>query len=204
MKLGYVHRADTAQSAVPPPATEEATAQDRSSDELHLSTAADEPYETLGRTTGVTAVVLTADSLEFIDLDTAQSRTFPLEHPVAADTIAVGNRLLVLEKTLLVPSGPTAWSIELATGRTTDIGAGDRVAPALDPGRAWVWSSQSARWRQIDETGGVVQQLEWPQGAVPWDHGAGTPELASAPGGGIYRFDGGWSQVSECVPVFVY
>ena len=183
------------------PVTEESAVPDGSAEDLGLSAAEDDPYETLGRTTGVTAVVLTAAGLEFIDLDTARRQKVPLADPVASDTLAVGNRLLLLGDTILVPTGPSVWSIQLAAGRATDIGPGDRVAPSLDPGRAWVWTAQTAEWRQIDPSGATVQQLEWPEAAIPWDHGAGTPELASAAGGGIYRYGEGWSLISAGVPL---
>lgn len=160
-------------------------------------------FETLGRATDTTALVLTLDGLTAIDLDTNQRTTYPLAGKIEPSTVTVGRRLLLQGQSLLIPSGQATWSIDLGTGQTTDLGSGDRVAPATTEGNAWIWTEQAGMWREIDTTGQTVRKIKWPDAGLYWDHGAGTPELSSAPGGGIYRLaeDGDWRFITDGVPL---
>ncbi len=174
-----------------------------SSEPVTLSEQSSARFETLGRATDTTAIVLTVDGLTAIDLDTNQRMSYPLDGEIEPSTVAVGRHLLLQGQSLLVPSGRATWSIDLGTGTTTDLGNGDRVAPATAEGNAWIWTEQAATWREIDTTGQVIRTIKWPDAGLYWDHGAGTPELSSAPGGGIYRLteDGDWRFIADGVPL---
>jgi hypothetical protein len=160
-------------------------------------------FETLDRETGTTLVVLGRTQLATIDLDSNQRKTFRLGDEIVSNTTSAGRRVLLQDQTLLVPNGPSTWAIDLVTGQTEDIGPGDRVAPATTSENAWIWTQQAGTWREVDEVGRVVREMVWPDAGLPWDHGAGTPELTAAPGGGIYRLqdDGEWLLVSEGLPL---
>jgi hypothetical protein len=170
-----------------------------------LSEPAPPHFETLGRTTHTTAIVLTASRLELIDLDTAQRDVFPLDRTIGGDTLDMGRRILVQGGALLVPGGLTTWSIDLATGQVSDVGPGDRVAPALTEGNAWIWTTQAATWREINGAHNTLREMSSPGAGIHWDHGAGTPELTAAPGGGIYKLQGNgqWRIVTSGVPLAV-
>ena len=160
-------------------------------------------YDALARATDHTTVVLTRSRLEMIDLDTGLRTTVPLPGPVDLVRPGAGLPLLVSGGSLVIPGGPVVWIVELDTGEVTDLGAGDRVAPALTTDHLWVLRADRAVWVEFDEHGSYLRDIAWPANALPWDHGAGTPELAWLPGGGIYGLepDGRWSLVVEGVPV---
>ena len=160
-------------------------------------------FQTLERATGTTAVVLTATSLELIDLDTAGRRTVPLGDAIAVSTIDLGRRLLLTDDAVLVAAGHAVWSFDLATADPQDLGPGDRLAPARNPANAWIWNELAGSWREVDESGDVVRETEPPHAGVPWDHGVGTPELTATPRLGIYelRADGSWQLIAAEDPV---
>jgi len=162
-----------------------------------------QPYETLGRPTGVSAIVLTATHLELIDMDTAAREIVPLPDEIEIDSIDVGRRLLLQNGSLLIPNGSVVWSLDLATGVITDVGAGERVAPALTNGHAWIFEAETTTWHETDSTGQTVRSVPWPENALPWDHGSGTPEISWLATGGIYRLQptGAWTRIADGVPV---
>ncbi len=160
-------------------------------------------FRTLGRVTGTTAVVLTASSLELIDLDTAQRRTVLLDGKVSASTVDVGRRLLLTEGALLVATGPAVFAFDLTSGEVSNLGTGDRLAPSRTPAHAWIWNQIAASWREIDGHGEVVREIEPPPGSSAWDHGVGTPELVATPTLGVHALqqDGSWQSVATGLAV---
>jgi hypothetical protein len=155
-------------------------------------------FRTLDRATDTTAVVLTPNSLELIDLDTAQQHTVLLDEEVNQSTIDIGGRLLRTSEALLVATGPSVFSFDLATGDTSELRPGDRLAPARTPGHAWIWSEVAGSWAEIDGDGEIVRQFEPPTASRAWDHGVGTPELITTPDLGVYALqqDGSWQPVA--------
>ena len=105
-------------------------------DTASLSEAEPEPYQTLGRPTGVTAIALTTTHLALVDLDTAEREIVPLPRDIEVDTIDVGRRMLLRDGSLLIPNGANVWSVDLATGAFSDRGSGEKVAPAVVSGHA--------------------------------------------------------------------
>ena len=180
----------------PVPAADPATS-------TRMAAPGDVRFAALERETGTTLVVLGKTQLATIDLDSNRRTTLRFGDEILAGTASAGRRLLVQGQTLLVPNGQATWAIDLATGQIKEDGPGDRVAPATTPGNAWILTELSGTWREIDDAGRVIREIEWPDAGLPWDHGAGTPELTAAPGGGIYRLqeDGEWLRVSEGVPL---